>query len=86
MPRKKISFDLEDKSSVKPISFKEKDARMITDEKIYAEDSKESLIVGVAMAGEIVRILEQSISSDHMTKIRTNITNRTGYVNPKSLL
>lgn len=86
MARKKMSFDFEDTSFTEPVPFKERDGRMITNEKMYAEDSKESLIVGVAMAGEIVRILEQSTSPEHMTKIRTSTTNRTGYINPKSLL
>ena len=88
MARKKITFDepISFEEPIKEVPFKEVDRRMITNEKIYAEDSKTSLIIGVAMAGEVVRVLEPSISSDHMTKIRTYSTNRTGYVNPKSLL
>lgn len=86
MARKKITFD-EPTFFDEPKAFVERDGRMITNEKMYAEDDKSSAIVGVAMAGEIVRILEQPIDpSKHMTKIRTSTTNRTGYVNPKSLL
>lgn len=88
MARKKYSFEESDYSSIsKPEKFVEIDGRMITSEKMYVEDNKSSTIIGVAMAGEIVRILEQSIDPEkHMTKIRTSVTNRTGYVNPNSVL
>lgn len=88
MPRKKISYDSEEifrKPDPKPAKFVERDGRMITNEKIFKEDDKSSPVVGVAMANEIVKILDQSVSPDHMTKIRTYVTNREGYVNPKSL-
>lgn len=88
MPRKKINNSSESfsKLSVKPVKFIERDGRMITNEKIYMKDDKNSMITGVAMANEIVRILEVSISSDHMTKIRTYGTNREGYINPNSVI
>lgn len=84
---KKYTFEETDRPEPKKVTFTERDARMITNEKMYVEDNKSSMIIGVAMAGEIVRVLEQSIDPEkHMTKIRTSTTNRTGYVNPKSLI
>lgn len=68
----------------KPAKFTERDGKMITTEKIFAEDDTSSAIVGVAMSGERVRVLEQSYG--HMTKIRTYSTNRTGYVNNRSVI
>ncbi len=95
MPRsKKIIFEELDKD-VKEVKkkkttlpkFVEHDAKMITTEKIFMIDDPASIIIGVAMAGETVRVLEQSLDPDnHMTKIRTQATNRTGYVNPRSIL
>ena len=86
MPRKKITFDTPKTESTIKKTFIERDSRMITSEKMYQNNDKKSLIVGVAMAGEIVRVLEPAITSDDMTKIRTSTTNRIGYVNPKSIL
>ena len=89
MPRKKISFDTEEKdyrSEKKTTKFVERDGRMITNEKIYIFDDKTSAITGVAMANQIVRILEPSISPEHMTKIRTYGTNREGYINSNSVI
>ena len=84
---KKYTYENVDTPAPKKTVFVERDARMITNEKMYAEDNKSSMIVGVAMAGEIVRVLEQSTEPDkHMSKIRTLTTNRTGYVNPRSIL
>lgn len=84
MARKKITFD--DPEPIMAKAFVERDGRMITNEKMYAEDNKSSAIIGVAMAGEVVKILQPAISKDNMTKIRTYSTNREGYVNPKALL
>lgn len=67
-----------------PVKFTERDGKMITNEKIFVEDNPNSSFIGVAMAGEKVRILEQK--SGHMTKIRTYSTNRTGYVNARSVI
>ena len=86
MARKKISFDDTISFDEPAKVFQEKDGRMITNEKIYAKDDKSSMIVGVAMAGEVVRILAPAITPDQMTKIRTYTTNREGYVNSKSFL
>ena len=84
MARKKITFD--DPAPIEPKVFVERDGRMITNEKMYAKDDTSSMIVGVAMAGEIVKNLIPSSSPNNMTKIRTYSTNREGFVNPKSLL
>lgn len=84
MARKKITFD--DPAPLETKVFVERDGRMITNEKMYLKDDKSSMIVGVAMAGEVVKILQPSTSPDHMTKIRTYSTNREGFINPKSLL
>lgn len=67
-----------------PVKFTERDGKMITNEKIFVEDNPNSSFIGVAMAGEKVRILEQK--PGHMTKIRTYSTNRTGYVNARSVI
>ena len=84
-PRKTIILDVEPKEAPKK-EFKEYKARMILNERIYAEDNKTSSLVGVAMIGETITVLEPSTSKDHMAKIRTDITNRTGYVNPNSFI
>lgn len=84
MARKKITFD--DPAPLETKVFVERDGRMITDEKMYLKDDKSSMIVGVAMAGEIVKVLAPAISTNNMTKIRTYSSNREGYVNSKSLL
>lgn len=85
MARKKITFD-EPLLSNNSKSFVERDSRMITSEKMYAKDDKNSMIVGVAMSGELVKVLEAGVSPNQMTKIRTKSDNREGYVNSKSLL
>lgn len=88
MPRKKINNSSEtfSKLSAKPVKFIERDGRMITSEKMYIFDDTSSAIVGVAMANETVKILEQSVSDDHMTKIRTYGSKREGYVNHRSVI
>lgn len=88
MPRKKIILDSEVKESpiITKKEFKEYKARMIVNSRIYAKDDTSSYLVGVAMIGETITVLEPSISKDHMAKIRTDITNRTGYVDPKSFV
>lgn len=84
--RKKISYEQPSFISDEPksVKFTERDGKMITNEKIFVEDNPASAFIGVAMAGERVRILEQK--SGYMTKIRTYATNRTGYVNAKSVI
>lgn len=84
--RKKISYEQPSFISDEPnhVKFTERDGKMITNEKIFVEDNPTSAFIGVAMAGERVRILEQRVG--HMTKIRTYATNRTGYVNAKSVM
>lgn len=86
MPRKKISYEQPSfiTEEPKPVKFTERDGKMITNEKIFVEDDPKSSFIGVAMAGERVRILDQK--AGHMTKIRTYSTNRTGYVNEKSVI
>lgn len=84
MPRKRSYDPSFIKDEPEPIKFAERDGKMITTEKIFAEANTSSAIVGVAMSGERVRILEQA--AGQMTKIRTYSTNRTGYVNYRSVI
>ena len=87
MPRKKNSYESDEKifkSGPAKLKFVERDGRMITTERIYAKDDKSSMIVGVAKANEVVKILSEPTVSG-MTKITTYVTNREGYVNSKSI-
>ena len=86
MARRKVTFDEPMDRPAFKVEFVERDGRMITSEKMYRDNTKDSPIVGIAMAGEVVTIITPTEKADDMTKIRTKVTNRIGYVNSKSLL
>lgn len=86
MPRKKVtpSFILNEEPVINKVEFKPREGKMIKNEVMYSS-LKLTDVVGVVMAGEIVEILD--IDYNHsLAFIRTNITNRIGYIDSKSVL
>lgn len=60
--------------------------KVFKNEIIYSEPSKDSPFVGAVLAGELVKIEDSSASSKGWTKITTNVTNITGYINSGSII
>ena len=81
MPRKKTTptFVIDE-----PKGFDPRNGKMIVSEVMYSDVDK-STVVGIAMSGELVTILDIKYDKD-MTKIKTKDTNRIGFVNSKSVI
>lgn len=58
--------------------------KVFKNEVIYSEPSKDSPFVGAVLAGEMVKIEDHP--SDEWTKITTNVTRITGYINSRSII
>lgn len=82
MPRKKTtpSFVIDEPE----VKFVQRDGRMITNEVMYSTPALTD-VIGIAMSGDIVLVLD-ILYDKNLAYIRTKDTNRTGYINSKSVL
>lgn len=60
--------------------------KVIKNEVVHAEPSKESSLIGAVLAGDMVDIIDITNYSDGWVKIKKSITNVTGYINRDSVV
>lgn len=60
--------------------------KVIRNEVVRSEPSKESSSIGAVLAGDMVDIIDTTHYSDGWIKVKKNITNVTGYVNRDSVV
>ncbi|MBP5598370.1 MAG: SH3 domain-containing protein [Pseudobutyrivibrio sp.] len=70
----------------KPAKVVNKTGKVFKNEVIYSEPSKDSPFIGAILAGELVKIDDNSLSSEGWIKITTNVTKVTGYINSRSII